>query len=84
MDNYVTSVGFLAAILTTSSFVPQIIRILNKKNTIGLSISMYLFLSSGCFFWILHGVNNKDFPLVISNGFTFLFSLLIVFMIYKK
>lgn len=42
-------IGPVAAILTTISFVPQVIQVLKTKNTEGISLGMYALFVSGVF-----------------------------------
>lgn len=52
-------IGFLAAILTTISFLPQAITTIKYKNTDGLSTLMYSILSIGVFFMVHIWYYNK-------------------------
>ena len=48
-------IGFLAAILTTSAFVPQVIKVWKSKSSKGVSVTMYLVMLSGVILWGTYG-----------------------------
>jgi MtN3 and saliva related transmembrane protein len=76
-----TVLGLIAATITTSSFLPQAIQTLRTKHTKDISLGMYSLLTTGVLLWLIYGVMTKDLPLLIANGITFLFSVLI--LVYK-
>ncbi len=47
--SWITIVGFMAAALTTLSFLPQAIKTIKSKQTKDLSFGMYLAFTSRCF-----------------------------------
>ena len=74
----ISIIGYLAAILTTVSFVPQAIQTIKTKNTKGISLNMYLMFSIGVLCWLVYGLVNNDIPMIIANSITFVFSLIIL------
>lgn len=79
--NVTTIIGLLAAIGTTSSFVPQAIKTIKTKNTSGISLDMYSLFSFGTLLWLIYGIMNNDWPIIIANGITLIFASII--LIYK-
>ena len=77
----ITVLGLIAATITTSSFLPQAIQTLRTKNTKDISLGMYSLLTTGVLLWLIYGVMTKDLPLLIANGITLLFS--VVILTYK-
>ena len=49
-------VGSLAAILTTTSFVPQVVRTIRTRDTRAISQWMYLLFSAEVALWAIYGV----------------------------
>ena len=47
-------IGLIAAVLTTSSFMPQVYKIWKLKSSDGVSLSMYLFM-----YTCMHGWMNE-------------------------
>lgn len=67
-------IGFLAAFLTTTSFVPQAIKIIRTGKTEDISATMYSMLVSGIILWLIYGLIKKDWPLILANGVTLFFA----------
>lgn len=64
-------VGSLAAILTTTSFVPQVVRTIRTRDTRAISLWMYLLFSAGVALWAIYGVLLGSWPIIVANGLTF-------------
>lgn len=72
-------IGPLAAILTTISFVPQVIQVLKTKNTEGISLGMYALFVSGVFLWLIHGIMIQDLPIIAANAVTFVLASIVLY-----
>jgi MtN3 and saliva related transmembrane protein len=59
--------GYVAATLTTLSFVPQALQIIRSKDTRGISLPMYAAFTLGIAFWIGYGMFLHSWPMVASN-----------------
>ncbi len=70
--------GLLAALLTTSAFLPQVIKTIREKDTKSLSLPMYLILTSGLLLWLTYGIMIKDWALIIANSITGVLALIIL------
>ena len=64
--------GYVAAILTTAAFVPQAIKIIRSRETSGISLGMYVVFTIGVAFWFGYGLVLGSWPMIVSNGLTFL------------
>ncbi|PTQ82406.1 MtN3 and saliva related transmembrane protein [Trichococcus patagoniensis] len=71
-------IGFIAAILTTLSFVPQAWQIIKTKDTSGISLGMYAMFVVGVFLWMIHGINIQDYAVITANGITFVLASIIL------
>ncbi len=60
-------IGFLAAILTTVSFVPQAVHILRTRETGGISLVMYILFTTGIAAWLAYGILIASLPVILSN-----------------
>jgi MtN3 and saliva related transmembrane protein len=60
-------VGVLAAGLSMTSFVPQIIKILRERDASAVSTQMYLVTVSGFVVWIAYGLLIGSWPVAGSN-----------------
>lgn len=70
-----SNIGFLAALLTTFSFLPQAILTLRTRKTDEISMTMYLMLNLGIICWLLYGLSLNDLAIILANSVTLLFSL---------
>lgn len=68
-------IGYLAALLTTLSFVPQAIKTIATRDTEGISVLMYLGFTVGVFLWMVYGVMRDDLVIITANALTFLLAL---------
>ena len=72
--------GYIAAICTTVSFIPQVYKLWKTRKTKGLSLTTYLIYSTGVFFWTVYGFLLRDPAILIANAITFIFVLPIVML----
>jgi MtN3 and saliva related transmembrane protein len=62
--------GYLAAILTTGSFVPQAIMTIRTRNTRSISLAMYVFFTIGVALWLVYGIALESWPMILANTVT--------------
>ncbi len=62
--------GYLAATLTTISFIPQVIQVWRSKNTKDISLGMYSIFSVGILVWLIYGLLLGSWPIIIANSIT--------------
>ncbi|MFB9056596.1 SemiSWEET family sugar transporter [Mariniflexile ostreae] len=70
----VDTIGVLAGIFTTVAVLPQIIKALKTKKVADVSPFMFLILCLGVGLWTVYGVLKKDWPIIITNGISFIFN----------
>jgi MtN3 and saliva related transmembrane protein len=73
--------GITAAICTTISIIPQVLKIIKLKETKDISLIMYIILTTGVFLWIMYGISIKDPIIITANTITFILSSTI--LVYK-
>ena len=64
------TIGYLAATLTTASFVPQVWQTFRTRDVQGISLTMYSIFLIGSSLWLVYGLMSAAWPVVIANGFT--------------
>ena len=64
------TVGYLAALLTTSSFVPQAVLTLRTRDVSGISLTMYGAFTLGVALWLLYGIVLGEWPIIAANAVT--------------
>jgi MtN3 and saliva related transmembrane protein len=68
--SFADSLGYLAAILTTGSFVPQAFLTLRTRDVRGISLAMYASFTSGVALWLWYGLELGRWPIVVANAVT--------------
>jgi MtN3 and saliva related transmembrane protein len=64
------SLGYLAALCTTSAFVPQVLHTLKTRDVSGISFGMYSIFCTGITLWLAYGLLIGATPVVIANVVT--------------
>ncbi|MFA5156108.1 MAG: SemiSWEET transporter [Candidatus Omnitrophota bacterium] len=76
-------VGLTAALLTTFSFVPQIIKVRRSRSVKDVSLITLVQFSAGVFLWALYGIFLRDVIIISANCVT-LVTLCILLSLYFK
>jgi len=63
-------IGYAAAFLTTTSFVPQALHTFRTKDVRGISLGMYSAFTVGICLWLVYGLLLGAWPIVIANAVT--------------
>ena len=79
----VTTIGFVAATLTTASFIPQVFQTIKTKRTKDISLGMYIAVTSGVFLWLIYGLLLNSPPMYLANGITFFLAAIILYLKLK-
>jgi len=64
---FISALGFVAAALTSLSYIPQVQKALPKGSTGDLSLKMLAALFAGLALWIVYGLMVEDMVIVIAN-----------------
>lgn len=81
-----TVIGIIAGILTSASLLPQLFKMIKEKQATNASAGMFIVLMSGVSLWIWYGIMKNDWPIIITNAFSFLINIAILILRnkYKK
>ncbi|MEC5386990.1 SemiSWEET transporter [Uliginosibacterium sp. H3] len=63
-------IGYLAATLTTSAFVPQAWLTWKTRSAHGISLGMYSVFVVGVACWLVYGISLHAWPVIIANAIT--------------
>lgn len=74
--------GLVAAALTSSGFIPQLIRAVKTKKLDDISTIMLLIVIAGTACWIIYGVFINDIIIVAANSFTCTTVILLLWLKY--
>lgn len=80
MTEWMDIIGGVAAVLTTSSFLPQVARTWRTRSAADFSWIWLGFFSVGLFLWLVYGIVANALPLIAANGITLALVLVIAFV----
>jgi len=73
-------IGYVAACLTTLSFVPQAWHTFSTRDVRGISLGMYSAFTIGIALWLVYGLLLGAWPIVVANGITLVLAVAILVM----
>ena len=73
-------IGYVAAGLTTLSFVPQAWHTFSTRDVRGISLGMYSAFTIGIALWLVYGLLLGAWPIVLANGITLVLAMAILVM----
>jgi len=76
-------VGLFAGICTASSLIPQLVKTIKEKKADEISILMLTVLMLGVATWIVYGFMREDLPIIITNCFSLLLNIIMMFLRFK-
>ncbi|THU35910.1 hypothetical protein FAM09_21195 [Niastella caeni] len=66
----ISTIGIIAAALTTGAYIPQAYKTIKTRSTKDLSIVTFTMLFIGTILWFIYGLYINDTPLMLANGIT--------------
>jgi MtN3 and saliva related transmembrane protein len=81
--DYIESIGLLAAVLTTYSFLPQVYKTWKTKDVSAFSITTFTLFFIGIVCWLIYGIYKESLSMILANTITMVSSFLILILIYK-
>lgn len=76
-------IGIVAGVLTASSMLPQLVKVIKNKEAEDISLLMLVVLMSGIALWIVYGWYRDDWPIIITNSFSLLVNMALTFFRVK-
>lgn len=76
-------IAMLAAFLTSTGFVPQIIKGIETRQLKDVSLVTLIFSGLGTFLWGVYGVYLNDWIIIIANFFTCTTVVILMIMKYR-
>ena len=85
MDNIdnIEIIGLIAAVLTTSAFLPQVYKTWKTKDVTGLSLPMLAMFFVGILAWLVYGLLKDSPSLIFANSITLVSSFILVYFKIK-
>ena len=75
-----TVLGFVAATLTTSAFVPQVYKAWQTKRTKDISAPTFIVLLMGISLWTIYGALKADIVIILANLTTATLAMAILYL----
>lgn len=77
-------IGYVAAICSTTAFLPQVIKTWKTKQTKDISLPMYIILVAGTILWFVYGILLKDTAIYLANGVILILASSILYLKIKN
>ena len=71
-------IGLIAAVLTTSAYVPQAYKTWKTKSAGNISLTMYLVMFVGIILWLIYGIHLNSLAMILANIVTTILTLIII------
>ena len=75
----ITIIGLIAALFTTVSILPQLIKVYKTKSTKDISTGMFTLFGVGLLLWFVYGVFVNDLPIMVANSLAFIQATVILY-----
>jgi len=69
---WITIIGVVAAISTTGSWIPQVMKTIRSRSARDFSWGYLTFFSFGILLWLAYGILRHDPAIIAANGVTLL------------
>lgn len=79
-DLIMSLIGVAAATLTTSSFLPQIIKAYRTKSMQDVSSYLMSFFATGTVLWMVYGIFKADWVIISANATATSFNVALLYM----
>jgi MtN3 and saliva related transmembrane protein len=86
MSSFSQYVGIVSGILTGISLLPQLLKVIREKESESVSLVTLVVLLAGLAGWVWYGILKEDWPIIITNSFSFLTNtaIIILSLLYRK
>jgi len=81
--DYIEIIGFVAAILTTAAFLPQVYKTWVTKDVSALSLPMLIMFFVGITLWLVYGVFINSPSMIAANAITIVSAFLLIYFKIK-
>jgi len=71
-------IGLIAAVLTTSAYVPQVYKTWRTESVGNISLTMYIAMAIGISLWLLYGIHINSISMILANSITAVLTIIII------
>jgi MtN3 and saliva related transmembrane protein len=75
---FITLLGLVAGVLTTTSFIPQLLKIRRTRSADDISTGMFVAFCIGVTLWLIYGALNRDIAIIVSNFVTLVLAMTVL------
>ena len=76
-------IGYTAAVMSTISFLPQVIKIWRSKKADDVSIPAFIAFFLGVLCWLLFGILSHSRPMIVANSITLVLAAAVLVLAWK-
>jgi MtN3 and saliva related transmembrane protein len=76
----IRTIGYIAGVITTLAFVPQVVRSWRTRSTRDLSLIWLVAFSSGVALWLTYGILLREPPIIAANATTFVLAAILLWI----
>ncbi|HOZ84379.1 MAG TPA: SemiSWEET transporter [Niabella sp.] len=80
---FVDILGYTAGLLTTLTFLPQVIKTVKDKSAKDISLAMFLIAATNQVLWIGYGVLKEDLVIILTNAIILVLSITMIVLKIK-
>lgn len=80
---FVDVLGYTAGLLTTLTFLPQVLKTVREKSAKDVSLNMFLIAAANQVLWIGYGILKNDLVIILTNVLILALSLTMIFLKLK-
>ena len=77
--NFIQYIGLAAGALTTTAFLPQVIKTWKSRSAKDLSLGMFSLFCTGVLLWLVYGIVVRDVPVIAANFLTLMLASTLLF-----
>jgi len=71
-------IGLIAAVLTTSAYIPQAYKTWKTKSAGNISLTMYVAMFIGIILWLIYGIYLNSLAMILANVVTAILTFMII------
>jgi MtN3 and saliva related transmembrane protein len=77
---FITLLGLVAGVLTTTSFIPQLLKIRRTRSADDISAAMFVAYCIGVTLWLIYGALNRDIAIIAANFVTLVLAMTVLIL----
>ena len=75
--------GMTAGVISSITFLPQVIKTYKTKSAKDISLLMFTFATTSVIMWLAYGIILGNVPIIFTNSMVLLFSLIMLYFKFR-